>query len=173
MRTKWGISWKRSLLPILFAGSFILSFPGPAAASTPPFFPVLSITTPDAPLPAGSDLIITVHWERDYSYWVQPDQVSVTLYALPEGTAYTTWLPDRLESPGNSMGETADYSLTVPDRELPAGAFMMIAADPFSGAIARKAIVLHGSGTSQAAIPATSLPKDFLHMPKLEPRLFS
>ena len=173
MRTKCGSSWKRSLLPILFAGLFILSFPVPAAASTPPFFPVLSITAPDAPVPAGSDLIITVHWERDYSYWVHPDQVSVTLYALPEGTTYASWLLDRLESPGKPVGENADYSLTVPDRELPAGAFMMIAADPFSGAIARKAVVLHGSKTSQADIPATSIQKDFLHMPKLNPPLFS
>ncbi len=172
MRTKSGIGWKKLLLPILFAGSFILSFPAPAAAS-PPFLPMLSITAPDAPTPPGSDLIVTIHWDRDDSYWVPPDQVSVTLYAIPEGTSYATWLLDRLQSPGKSMGETADYSLTVPDMELPAGSFMMIAVDPFSGAISRKAVVLHGSKTSQADIPATSLTKDFLHMPKLDPRLFS
>jgi len=153
------------LLPILFIGSFVLSFP--AAASTPPLPPLLSITSPDVSTPPGSDLVIWVRWEKDGSYWSTPDHVSVTLYAIPEGTAGATWTLERLESPGKPGDKNTDYSLTVPNAELPAGEFIMIADDPVSGAIARKYVVLHGPQTSQADIPVTSLSKDPMHMPKM------
>ncbi|HVN73931.1 MAG TPA: hypothetical protein VMT44_04975 [Methanoregula sp.] len=171
MQTWNGSGWNRWLLPVILAGACILAFPVPAGASTPPLQPVLGLGTPDT-LPPGSDLPITVHWDRDYSYWVRPGTVTVTLYAVPEGTPCSAWTLRRVAGPGTPGQDTADYSVTVPDRELPSGKFMLIASDPFSGAVVRRPVELHGSAAAAAGVPAVR-PEDTLSLPGIDTEIFS
>jgi hypothetical protein len=98
--------------------------------------------------------------------------VPVTLYAIPEGEAYATYLLNRTRSVGGSGENTADYLFIVPSSEVPAGEFMMIAVDPLSGALARKMAVLHGSRQPGNA-PVTATPsRNFFSQPQLEVQLF-
>ena len=151
-----GNNLKGWLVPVLVLGLCVLLVSPPASASTPPYPPVLGISATGS-LPAGSDLVMTVHWDRDGSYWVRPDSISVSLYGIPGGIRYAGWTLHRVESPG-MPGASASYSLAVPGRELPAGEFMLVATDPLSGAVARRPVVLHGFGPSRAGTATTVIP---------------
>jgi hypothetical protein len=116
----------------------------------------------------GSDLVVAAHWDKDDSYWVRPDQIPVTLYGIPGGTGIASWVLPPVEHSGKPAENIAGYSLTVPDRDLPAGTFLLVAVDPLSGATARTPVVLHGSGMRRAQGVAASSPGTALHLPQLD-----
>jgi len=152
----------------------LVFLPCTAAASTPPLLPSLAFS-PQIALPGpGQDLVLSVLWERNgIPYRFPPGEVTVTLYALPEGRpAGHVLLQKSEESPG-SCTESCRYTGILRVRDLPAGEFMAIALDPLSGAFAREPVTLAGPAPGQGTLPATSATPGCFPAFPLQPFVFA
>jgi len=129
----------------LAAVLILLFFPTVCMASTPPVQPSLLFERSHPS--TGQNLTFSVTWNGYVSYNEPPEQIIVEVFSAPDGSRLGSFPIPKTED-SHPSENTCIYRTNIKSDAFPQGTFMLIAADPLSGAINRQmiSIPLHGNG---------------------------
>jgi hypothetical protein len=132
---------------IALAGLFLLCFPMVCMASTPPVQPSLLFEISNPSPIQNATLTLSVTWNGYVSFNKPPEQIIVDVFSLPDGSRLGSFPIPKMEDVCKSEN-TCIYRTSIQVEDFPSGTFMMIAADPLSGATDRQmiSIPLHSTG---------------------------
>jgi hypothetical protein len=135
---------------IAFAGLLLLFFPMVCMASTPPVQPSLLFEISNPSASQNATLTLSVTWNGYVSYNKPPVQIIVEVFSVPDGSRLGSFPIPKMEDAGTSEN-TCVYRTSIEVEEFPSGTFMLVAADPLSGATNRQmiSIPLHSKGNSE------------------------
>lgn len=150
------------ILLVAFFAFFIM--PCSVSGATPPLLPSLTLSVSNDTLSGNEDLVISVAWNRDASFYRPPGSVDVRIYSASSGSpvaGYTIPGDDRAAADDN----TRHFRGTVVASELPEGRLLLVATDPVSGAEARAPVNVTEPGRDFSGTrPAGSTDTAFLQV---------
>ncbi|MFA5346733.1 MAG: hypothetical protein WC294_01225 [Methanoregula sp.] len=129
------------VLPVLV----ILVIPITCVASTPPVQPSLLFSVSNNSPGQDTSLTLLFIWNGYVSYNKPPEYIIVEAFSVADGTRLGAFTVSRQNDSCESE-KTCTYSTSVRSGNFPPGKFMLVAADPLSGASARQPVTVNGEG---------------------------
>jgi len=135
---------------LVLTGLFFLFFPGICSASTLPVQPSLFFEIPNLSASHDANLTLSVTWNSYVSFNKPPEQIIVEVFSVPKGSRLGSF-PIPKAGVECTSENTCLYRTSVEVRAFASGTFMLVAADPLSGATSRQMLSIppHGKGNSE------------------------
>jgi hypothetical protein len=131
----------------------LAALPQSSAGSTPPISPAVTLQVTDRTIQPGSVIMLNAEWSAiAVPYPVPPDHLAISVFNIADGSLITTYRIEEVTGEPQKSDTFRHYQGTISSADLPAGALMLVATDPISGAESRVPVQVQESGDRFPAI---------------------